>query len=295
MKVSALTQIHNRVDLFAETIASVLAQSYPVHELIIIDDGSTENVKALVDSFNDSRLKYFYYKRVGVISKLRNIAISKASGDVLAFIDSDDIWHKEKIKCHVEDMIATGSVISFSDCQLFNTQGIIGPNVCASMRKTDLNIFTELTERNQTFAFGTNLFLKKNIDGREVRCDEKLFIGEHDLITMISAKHKATYIDQVLNYIRRHERNVSKENSVIDILSPLEYNYTIGKLVKENLIATALYKKIKSSNYSKVALTYMNRGRYRTALNYVSAALSYNFKWSYFKLYLKLAWFRLKA
>ena len=293
MKVSVLTQIHNRLDLFAETMRSVLNQTYPFYEFIIIDDGSTEDVKTLVEGFHDERLKYFPSKRIGNICKLRNLALSKATGEVVAFIDSDDLWHEDKLKLHVEDMISSNCVISFSDCQLFDENGSIGPSVCKKMHKQEVVIFNELVQRNQTFAFGTNLFFKRIVNGEALKFDEKLFVGEHDLITLTSARHKATYIDQVLNQIRRHDRNTSQEHSIISILSPLEYNHTANKLLKERLITNRLYKKIKASNYSKVALCYVYRGRLQTGTKYLTHALLLDFTWSYFKFFLKLSWRRI--
>src|ERR1043165_6103029 len=106
MRVSALTIIHNRAYLFAETLQSVLRQSYPVAEFIIIDDGSTDNLRELLAEVNDERIRYYYFERVGRVSRLRNLAIQKSSCDVLAFIDSDDIWHADKIKKHVAEMQA---------------------------------------------------------------------------------------------------------------------------------------------------------------------------------------------
>lgn len=288
MKVSALTLIHNRADLFSETIASVLKQTYPVHELIIIDDGSTEDVKSVVESFKDSRIKYFYYERVNMISKLRNIAVSKASGDVMAFIDSDDLWHEDKIKLHVEDMLASNAILSFSDCRLFDQNGFFESTVCETMNKVNTDIFKELTEHNQTFAFGTNIFFKK-LEGITV-FDERLFAGDHDFITLLSAKYKATYIDHVLNYIRRHDRNVSKKNSIIEIVAPLEYNRTIDKLLMGNLISRKSYNKIKADNYIKVGFAYVNRKCFKKGLKFISSAFLLRPKFNYLKILAKSVW-----
>jgi teichuronic acid biosynthesis glycosyltransferase TuaG len=290
MKVSALTLIHNRADLFSETIASVLNQSYPVHELIIIDDGSTEDVKAVAEGFKDERVKYFYCKRVGVISKLRNMAISKASGDVMAFIDSDDLWHEDKIKLHISEMLENNTILSFSDCRLFDQNGFYDSTVCESMNKVDPDIFKELTEHNQTLAFGTNIFFRK-LEGITV-FDEKLFVGEHDFITLLSAKYKATYIDHVLNYIRRHDRNTSRENSVVEILAPLEYNRTLNKLLAENLISGKMYKKIKADNCTKAGFAYINRRCFKTGLKFITSAFLLRPNINYLKILAKSFWLR---
>ncbi len=288
MQISVLTIIHNRVDIFSETIRSVLEQSYPVYEFIIIDDGSTANVKCLVESFNDPRIKYFYYKRVGVISKLRNIAVSKANGDYIAFIDSDDLWHKDKIAKHIEFSKKSDAVISVSDCSLFNTKGLIGNSVGKEMHGRNNTLFEELIDYNMSFAFGTNLFYKKNIPGIDTTFDEYLVLGEHDLMLRLSATQKSVFIPIVLNYIRRHDCNISKESSIIDLVSPLEYNRTIDKLRRDGSLSTKKYMKVKASNYSKIGGYYMKKKMYAKSQIYLYQSLKLNFNLYYLKIFLKI-------
>lgn len=287
MRVSALTIIHNRADLFAETIRSVLQQSYPVHELVVIDDGSTEDVKAVTDSFNDPRIVYVYVPRIGVISRLRNLALSKSSGEVAAFIDSDDLWHKDKIRLHVEAMQLQQAELVFSDCQLFNDKGPVGPTVAEKLYGREVDVFKELTEHNQSLAFGSNLFFKKLSKGLPVQFDERLFVGEHDLITRLSATYRCAFIPQVLNYIRRHDRNTSVAHSRLDLIGPLEYNRTLDKLKASQLITEKLYSRIKALNYSKAAGYYLYVKNYRKSRRYLCAALGLNFRWYYARILLK--------
>lgn len=294
MRVSALTILHNRVDLFKATVQSVLSQSFPVHELIVVDDGSTEDVKGMLEGFNDPRIRYFYYKRIGVISKLRNIAIQKSTGDYLAFIDSDDLWHEDKIRWHVEETLRTGADISFSDCRLFNEDGYIGPSVAHEMYKKEVDVFEELIVYNISLAFGSNIFYRKMIQGNIPFLDERLFVGEHDLIIRLCAGYKSIFIPQVLNYIRRHDRNVSKEHTVLDIISPLEYNRTLDKLLKAKRISGLQYRQIKAKNYSKVAGYYLYKRLYRKSRAYLLQSLKLHFTWYYLKIFLKSVWLQLK-
>lgn len=287
MRVSALTIIHNRADLFAETIRSVLGQSYPVHELVVIDDGSTEDVKAVTDSFNDPRIVYVYVPRIGVISRLRNLALSKSTGEVAAFIDSDDLWHADKIRLQVEAMQAQHADLVFSDCQLFDAKGPVGPTVAHNLYGRKVDVFTELTEHNQSLAFGTNLFFKKHINGQPVQFDERLFVGEHDLITRLSATCKNVFIPQVLNYIRRHDRNTSVAHSRLDLIGPLEYNRTLDKLRASGLISAKLYSRIKAANYSKAAGYYLHAKNSRKSRLYLCAALRLDWRWYYVRILLK--------
>lgn len=97
MLVSVIIPTYNRASFLKEAIESVLGQSYEYFELIIVDDGSTDDTKQLVQSFKDKRISYFYQENKGV-SQARNLGIKKSQGEVIAFLDSDDFWLKDKLK-----------------------------------------------------------------------------------------------------------------------------------------------------------------------------------------------------
>lgn len=90
-KVSVIIPTYNRSALMKETIASVLRQTLNDLEIIVVDDGSTDNTRAVVKRIKDDRVKYFYKDNGGAASA-RNLGLSKARGDYVAFLDSDDLW-----------------------------------------------------------------------------------------------------------------------------------------------------------------------------------------------------------
>ena len=88
----------NRGEIISESIQSILSQSYQNWELIICDDGSTDNTSSVVQSFKDKRIKYFKLeKNNGAVA--RNHAIRKSSGSIIAFLDSDNLWHPKYLEC----------------------------------------------------------------------------------------------------------------------------------------------------------------------------------------------------
>lgn len=100
--VSAVIPAYNRTDLLKEAVESVLGQTYSNLEIIIIDDGSTEDLLAL-DCMKDDRIRFFRNENHGVAYS-RNFGMEKAKGKYIAFLDSDDIWLPDKIKIQVEAM-----------------------------------------------------------------------------------------------------------------------------------------------------------------------------------------------
>lgn len=113
--VSVILPTFNRGEYLERAIRSVLAQTYQDWELIIWDDGSTDQTEELVRSFRDKRIHYFYEKNQGV-AYARNQAINKSHGTLIAFLDSDDAWHPEKLSKQVRAMQAFPQVdLLFSD------------------------------------------------------------------------------------------------------------------------------------------------------------------------------------
>lgn len=91
--VSVIITTYNRANLVSRAIDSVLNQTYKDFELIIIDDGSTDNTKSLIDSYlqKDKRIVYFYQENKGWPSAL-NKGIELSKGEYIAFLDSDNEW-----------------------------------------------------------------------------------------------------------------------------------------------------------------------------------------------------------
>ncbi|MBL0309834.1 MAG: glycosyltransferase family 2 protein [Bacteroidetes bacterium] len=94
---SIITPTYNRAHLIGRTIESVIQQSFTDWELIIIDDGSTDNTKEVVSKYVDTRLKYFWQENLER-SAARNNGIEKATGEFICFLDSDDIWRSHHLE-----------------------------------------------------------------------------------------------------------------------------------------------------------------------------------------------------
>jgi len=101
-KVSVIIPAYNRAYSLREAIDSVLSQSYNDLELIVVDDGSTDETQEIVSSYIP-KLAYIYQERQGV-SAARNKGIACAHGDYLAFLDSDDLWLKDKLNLQMKFM-----------------------------------------------------------------------------------------------------------------------------------------------------------------------------------------------
>lgn len=95
--VSVIIPSYNRADKIKPAVESVLAQTYADLELIVVDDGSNDNTKEVIESINDPRVRYVWQTNAGACAA-RNNGISHANGEYIAFHDSDDIWNKDKLE-----------------------------------------------------------------------------------------------------------------------------------------------------------------------------------------------------
>lgn len=94
MKFSVVMPLYNKRQYVARAVKSVLAQTFTDYELIVVDDGSTDDSSAIVKGFDDERIHLFQKANSGV-SDARNYGINKAQGTYVAFLDADDEWHPD--------------------------------------------------------------------------------------------------------------------------------------------------------------------------------------------------------
>ena len=96
--VSIIMNCHNGEKYLYEAINSILNQSYLKWELIFWDNQSSDNSASILKSFKDDRIKYFKSKNFTNLGKARKLAFAECKGEFIAFLDTDDIWFKEKLK-----------------------------------------------------------------------------------------------------------------------------------------------------------------------------------------------------
>ncbi len=123
--VSIVIPAYNASQYLAETIESVLDQTFTDFELLVVNDGSTDNTAEIVSNYNhqDNRVKLLSQKNQGV-SIARNTGIQRAKGEYIAFLDSDDKWLPNKLALHVEHFQKNPNLgISFGRVEFISSDG----------------------------------------------------------------------------------------------------------------------------------------------------------------------------
>lgn len=130
--VSIITPLYNSERFVAKTIESVLAQTYPHWEMVVVDDGSKDNGPAIVASYAeaDSRIR-LYHQPNGGCASARNHGLREAHGRYLVFLDSDDYWDSTFLEEQLHFMQAKNARIVTASCRRVNEQGaeILQPQI----------------------------------------------------------------------------------------------------------------------------------------------------------------------
>ncbi|MGL5192288.1 MAG: glycosyltransferase family 2 protein, partial [Chroococcales cyanobacterium] len=98
--VSVVVPAYNVSRTIRETLDSILTQTFPEFELIIINDGSTDNTLQVIEEVQDPRIQVFSYENGG-LPEARNRGIARATGEFITFMDADDLWTPDKLEGQV--------------------------------------------------------------------------------------------------------------------------------------------------------------------------------------------------
>lgn len=162
--VSIITPAYNAAAYIAETIESVLAQTYTNWEMLIVNDCSKDNTAEIVQSYaaKDKRIKLINLKQNSGAAAARNTAIQNAKGRYIAFLDSDDLWKKEKLQKQIEFMQQNRYAFTFTNYQYLKLNPeeklriIKVPKSLTyeqSLKNTIIGCLTVIVDRKQTGNF----------------------------------------------------------------------------------------------------------------------------------------------
>ena len=209
--ISAVIPAYNAAKYLPQVIQSVLNQSYKDWELLIIDDGSTDDTKEVVNGFceADPRVKLIS-KENGGVSVARNLGAELAKGQLIAFLDSDDLWLEDKLAVHAKYMETHPKVgASFSRVELIESDG-------TTTQKTTNNIVEKLQPQDLFYSNPTvttsNLVIRKSVFQELNGFDESMQYNEDiDLLFRLSFQNtwEIDGIDQVLVQYRLHSSGLS--------------------------------------------------------------------------------------
>lgn len=245
--VSVLMLTYNGARFIKEAIESVLSQTYPHVELIIIDDGSADRTKEIIRGFTDKRIRYICHEHNAGLLVRRKESLNLAEGAYVAVLDSDDLWLPTKLEKQVDhlgahpDCVLVGTWITRMD----ERGAMIGTT---KYNSDDLSIRASILMRNQ-FAHSSVLMRKDALDrtaGYRFPLDEDL-----DLFLQLGLQGSFANIAEALTCYRINSMGQSRNKigmikNVLAIISLHQANYPGHLFGKIKYHFAWLYRLIRS-------------------------------------------------
>ncbi len=195
---------YNRVRYLEDAIYSVLNQTYPTFELLIIDDGSTDKTRDLVKYFTnkDPRVQYFFLEHSGSPAIVRNFGLRQAKGDYLTFLDSDDEYLPEKLSLQIDRLRETSADVVAVGGQLVNNSGQVLKNIPAHL---PADILPALLRRN--FIFNPSMLTRAAYEKIGDFDEQAAFIEDWEYLIRAAEHLKITAVSAPLFKYRIHQTN----------------------------------------------------------------------------------------
>ena len=292
-KVSVIIPAYNAEKYIAETLDSVLNQTYSDYEVIIVDDGSKDKTVSIIKQYQAK-----YPEKVGLIQKenggpasARNMGIRTAIGEYIAFIDADDLWLPEKLEKQIKCFEAQPSEVGmvYTDAKKFDGDGIWTLPEKYRHNYIEGWIYKDLLKAN--FIPNQSVIVRK-------RCFEKtgLFDESIELISMedyemwlrIAKDWKISFFNETLSLYREQAQGISKkfESSLTAGIRLLEKH---SKLVTGNSYLEETVKSTLAQRLYNFGYFYLREGCKAAARDMFSRSLEIRFKLKI--LFMKMATF----
>ena len=263
--ISVIIATYNRADLIYQAIQSVLNQTFQDFEIIIVDDGSTDNTEEIIRSIDDVRINYLYTANWGGPARPRNIGIKLAKGDYIAFCDADDYWVADKLKkqlIHFEnpEFIGIGSTyLKTGDLSLHKQIKPFARDIVVDFEKLLLYqtaALSSLIVRNRGFLFDEDENFK--------------FVEDFDfqLHIVSETNMKIKILSEPLVYYRIHTQNATRDVTIKENVFFVLQKYK--DITRKKILHTAYYL-----NFFNLGINAL-RINSKSARQYFMSALEYS-------------------
>ena len=220
--VSIIMPTYNCAKFIKETIESVLNQTYENWELVIVDDCSNDNTEEIVESFNDKRIKYHKLEKNSGAAVARTTAMKMATGNYMAFLDSDDLWKKEKLEKQLEFMKKNNYNFTCTAYEQIDEEGNKLNKVIKTKKKANYNrILLDCPVGNSTVMYNVDNLGKFEVPNIRKRNDDALWL-------QILKKEKFIYgMPDVLVEYRIRNNSISSNK-----LSLIKYHWQLYREIE---------------------------------------------------------------
>ena len=203
-KIDIILPNFNSFEFISETVKSVLNQSYKNWKLIIVDDFSDKKTRSLLKKISRNKnIKVYFMKKNRGAGFCRNFAIKKSNASYLAFIDSDDIWKKDKLKNQIKFIQKNNLLFSYTNYETFGLKKRKVKN------PSKINYLSFL--RNTSIATST-MMVKRSLIGKTKFTDTKICEDYYFKCKLLTKTKYAYCLNQYLTKYRIRENSLQSSN-----------------------------------------------------------------------------------
>lgn len=270
--VDVIIPTYNTGAYITEAIQSVIAQTYPIKSIIVVDDGSTDTTETIVESISKKTTTPIIYKKQNNQgpNAARNTGVQLSQATFIAFLDADDVWFPEKISEQISVYKrARYKNIGLVYCKYITLNKKSEPIKQIPIRPITPGIegscFEALLQGNEILASSSGVLLKREVFSTVGFFDESLRMAEDwDMWLRIAEEYDIDYTSKVLCGIRRHDTN-STRNTESVLLGEISFlnkwvprivkKYTIPKSWKQRIIGLVIKKRFSKILIRKIKQT----------------------------------------
>jgi glycosyltransferase involved in cell wall biosynthesis len=246
---------YNGETYLSDAIKSILSQTYKNYEVIFWNNRTQDNSSFIYKSFKDKRLKYYYAKKHTSLYRARNLAIKKAKGKLIAFLDTDDIWLKDKLSSQIEKFKNKKVNLVYSNYYILNQ--VTGLKKIAYKNKLPKGVIYEELLKNYFLGIGTVLIKKDIFIKRKNFFNERFnIIGDFDNFIRISKNNYFSCVNRPLSIYRIHKKSFSNKNykmHVDELKFWVKTNYSLNKnllfFVKQKILYMEIILNLLNKKY----------------------------------------------
>ncbi|MCA9469347.1 MAG: glycosyltransferase family 2 protein [Nitrospira sp.] len=279
--ISVIIPAYNAEQFIHLALESVLSQSHPPHEIIVIDDGSTDNTRKVLTNFK-GKVRCLYQQNRGP-SAARNAGIRVAEGDLICFLDADDLWVSNKLASQHAYMMAHPEIaMVFSDHEEFNEEGMGLVSYLGIKQKAFgvfpieagpiENAFEKLVVEN--FISTPTVMVRKACLEKTGGFDEEIWsVEDRDLWLRISAVFPIACIPKIFCKRRFHQGNISRQKELTfqGRIRVLEKN----RKLFPHLVLDGVWRRELAAHYLGLGFLLLQKGRKWEAFQAGIKTLSY--------------------
>jgi len=248
--VSVVMNCYNSDTYLEVALKSVLHQSYENWELIFWDNQSSDNSAKITQSFNDSRIKYYYSPSHTPLGEARNLAIEKTQGEWVAFLDCDDIWDKDKLKDAFNSLqeypLKNEVALIYSKTQYIDEEG----KVFQLFKESYSGRIHDLLLKKGDFIFISSAIFKKSVLSEVGKIDSSLHYAEdYDLVLKFSRNYECLCIEKYQTSYRVHSNNLTNSKVYEYDIENFEF---LKRYAKENNLSRAMLFSIYIKNSERM-------------------------------------------